>query len=120
MTTPQSPTLDELRDWHYRRKALADIGKPFSEMPWAEQHWDTDFMRRVDSKPWLLHPFPATLDGAASAMPEGWDWWRGEEGWIAIGHNSNDVLAVYVDDTGNEIYDRYLLAKLAWQKETGK
>lgn len=67
---PTTATIDECRDWLYRRKALSDlIGTPHT-MEWASAHWDTNHCRRIDDLG--LHPFPPTLDAAAEAMPSGW------------------------------------------------
>ena len=91
-------TTRELQDWHIRR---------------------VDAAERIAS-PWSCgdERFPATIDGAASAMPPGWTWTRyetdsGGETWAA-----GPTLAAYTVKalgTGNEIHDRYLLAKLAWE-----
>jgi hypothetical protein len=68
------------------------------------------------------HPFPATIDGAASAMPKGWTLFALEEtgpmsGWSssAIRHTGK-VRQVFAHGD-NEIATRYLLAKLAWEHE---
>ena len=117
--TPQPPTLDELRDWHAKRAG------------WVYEPEQTDGMGHCCSYWWKYtispkhggrtysptHPFPATLDGAASAMLEGWGWWKGVDRWRAIVAAREYEIGVCVDDTGNKVYDLYLLAKLAHEKE---
>ena len=51
---------DELRDWHARE---AGYERTADKELWKGPH---GAFRAVK------HPFPPTLDGAASAMPEGW------------------------------------------------
>lgn len=86
-------TTRELQDWHIKR---------------------VDKQERIES-PWSCgdERFPATVDGAASAMPPGWDWWKSSVEWLAQTAYSPFVK---VRDTGDEIHDRYLLAKIAWQE----
>lgn len=119
MTTPQPPTLDELRDWHAKRAGwvsephwLAD--EDDETLSWwkytiSKQHGGRTYHRD--------HPFPSTLDGAASAMPEGWLVTCTKNNWSAwsFRHGPVDVLR-----TADEKYDRYLLAKLARKKEVGE
>jgi hypothetical protein len=66
------------------------------------------------------HPFPATLDGAASAMPEGW-WWhkyhQTPRGLEYSAGRKGEKGYTFAPDTGNEINDRHLLAALAVQAE---
>ena len=125
MTTPQPPTLDELRDWHAERAGWKYIKRSFNEEEWFR----TSPFGEV-----ATHPFPPTLDGAASAMPEGvrferhfcrtmnrWEWnaWHREGGeWIMLCDRHG--WSVSVPDTGNEVYDRYLLAQRAHEAEVGK
>jgi hypothetical protein len=53
------------------------------------------------------HPYPATRDGAADALLEGWKWEKYTSAWLAwIGWEP----CIEVPDTGDEIFDRYLLA----------
>lgn len=111
---PHTATLDELRDWLARADHLKDLGKPLSEMPWAEQQWDSDNCRWADAH--KVHPHPRTLDGAAAAMPKGCTWTR-EHGvgylmWRVMSDTGVfDTIRMY--DTGDEITDRYRLACLA-------
>jgi len=108
-------TLDELRDWHARRAGwtyhpnLSGIGGGPNQHPATGAVWT-----RGNESVWV-HPFPPTIDGAASAMPKGrtgaryMDYYNG---WVWICGKASCY------DTGNEIHDRYLLAKLAWEQET--
>jgi hypothetical protein len=133
---PHTMPLDAIRDWHYRRKALAELGKPLSEMTWALQFFDYGHCRRLDKhgkknkQSGLSHPFPATLDGAASALLEGWEWKTSglikyyddgtvgfEESWVA---RKNEAVVVSCPRTDDEIRDRYLLWMLAKLKEAGQ
>jgi len=108
-------TTDELRDWHARRKYLAD-------MPGLSQQcrdgWTAKHFRMVDDNE--LHPFPSTLDGAASAMPTGWEYWKiiddtatGFTTWYWAGHPVYQTVKQLA--TGDEVHDRYALAKYAWE-----
>lgn len=65
------------------------------------------------------HPFPATRDGAASAMPEGWLWRKCgvPSQWNAAKSGDCWVDGVCVLDTGDEIADRYRLARLALRRD---
>ena len=95
---PRTATLDAIRDWFAKRD-----GWQFQYNSW----WHPTIMASV-------HPYPPTRDGAAAAMPSGWDWWRepcriNSSQWVAYTNNN----AVRVPDTNNEIDDRYRLAALA-------
>lgn len=118
--TPQPPTLDELRDWHAEQAGWKNQGR----CKWYNSRKDGIAATIYD------HPFPPTLDGAASAMPEGW-WWTRDGGptpnpqglllkWSAMQIGANRWGVVTVPDTGNEVYDRYLLAQRAHEAEVGK
>lgn len=108
-----SMTTDELRDWHAREGQRQTRGRD-------TEVWTDGECRIADQLG--IHPYPPTLDGAASAMPEGWVWVReystSEDNydmgfvltWSAYGPHDEWVK---IDDTGDEIHDRYLLAKLA-------
>lgn len=76
------------------------------------------------------HPFPATLDGAAAAMPVGWFWVREgasfshrQDGlmlkWKACQRGADNWRVVETPDTGDEIHDRYALALAAMKAERG-
>lgn len=95
-------TTDELRDWHARRAGWEQ--RPL-------EAWELDFGQGLGLSQ-EDHPFPATIDGAASAMPPGWGWWLVSAEWVAQGVSTPFVR---VTDTGDEIHDRYALARLAWE-----
>ena len=114
-------TTDELRDWHAREAGWEN----HPDDGWC--HPDHEY---ILDRP---HPYQPTIDGAASAMPEGWRWGRGCRTrdhligcWYAsrsltcdqmatMRHHeiTNALAQVHCLDTGDEIHDRYLLAKLA-------
>jgi len=98
-------TTEELRDWHAIQKGWKNLGGGY---------WTPD---KVPSYRCFSHPFPHTLDGAASAMPVEWWWLRNAEDgeplyWFAFHRNSRCSYQV-IPDSDDEIHDRYLLAKLA-------
>lgn len=95
-------TTDELRDWHARRKYLADMPGLSQQ---CQDGWTAEHFRMVDDNE--LHLFPATIDGAASAMPSDAVWIRFAGEWRAF----VDEIEYAVVDTGDEIHDRYALAK---------
>lgn len=108
-----SMTLDELMDWHARRAG------------WTMRcgQWRRDCPERKEYEYHPSHPFPPTLDGAASALPMGWEWRRkvaphDVERWEAY----RCMPDCYVELIGNgkEIEDRYTLAMLAWQQEAAR
>lgn len=77
-----------------------------------------------DGKVAIPHPYEETLDGAAAALPEGWDWsrangvWRGWHEKCAVGCGCVEPA---IEDTEDEIADRYRLALacvLAMEKTT--
>jgi hypothetical protein len=126
---PHTMPLDAIRDWHYRRKALAELGKPLSEMTWALQFFDYRHCRRLDKhgkknkQSGLSHPFPATLDGAASALPEGWWWHKYHEtprGLEYCAGRTGEGGTTFVTDTGDMIRDLFTLGMLAKLKEAGQ
>ena len=101
-------TTEELRKWH--RARLGD-----SIFDWAEEVWDDD------KKTFKINdPFPETIDGAASAMPPGWEYWKiiddtetGFTTWYWAGHPVYQTVKQLA--TGDEVHDRYALAKYAWE-----
>lgn len=126
-----SMTLAELCDWHARR----DGWNPPGTMPERTGDFSVDSAREHMARGawWKIvgndfqrsseHPFPATLDGAASALPMGWEWRRkvaphDVERWEAY----RCMPDCYVELIGNgkEIEDRYTLAMLAWQQEAAR
>ena len=98
---PNTMTLDELRDWCAR-----DGGWMCSTRGlW----W------RRGGEPCTGHPYPPTLDGAASAMPKGWKictLYQRETGWMCF-VMLNAKTACDVMDQPSEIHARYLVAVLA-------
>lgn len=113
---PHTASLDELRDWLARCDHLKDLGKPLSEMPWAEQHWDYDNCRWADAH--KVHSHPPTLDGAAAAMPEGCTWTRERSGIYSslfwkVTSDTGIFDPIRLPDTGDRITDEYRLACLA-------
>jgi hypothetical protein len=63
------------------------------------------------------HPIPATLDAAAAAMPEGWWWERDKRRKVwRIGPVGTDAWQKCLEDTGDEIADRFNIALLAREK----
>lgn len=58
------------------------------------------------------HPHPATLDGAAAALPEGWTWLRRDFEWQGFEPNAPGREPVRVPDhgRGHEMADLYALA----------
>lgn len=75
------------------------------------------------------HPFPPTIDGAASALPKGWrlvemsdnqtEYGTPKYPWTATARKEfGGRMPESVKASGNdEIELRYLLAKLAWEQE---
>jgi hypothetical protein len=108
---PHTATLTEIRDWLARsRKYTEHCRQDGYNSAW---YW----MKDGEEVP---HPFPPTLDGAASAMPEGWWWSRMVQidlthWWFAQDVNHRNTQ--FTPDTGDEITDRYRLAALCVQAE---
>lgn len=81
--------------------------------------WEKPPMRAI--WPMSEHPCPATIDGAAAVMPKGW-WWTKEAGdgdplvWCAF---KSGYSYVSVPDTGDELHDRYALARACLLAERG-
>lgn len=111
-------TLDNLRDWHARRKYLADIPGLSQQ---CRDGWDAAYFRRLDDNE--LHPFPATLDAADASFPSGWMWSRlfGFKMWYAARPTDKGLIPhgweIETPDTGDKIRDLYELSKLAWEQE---
>ena len=114
-------TTEELQEWHAVRagwvcKCRAHYGKDmYHEERWDHPQgtWQTELMPGE-------HPFPATIDGAASAMPPGWEYWKiiddtatGFTTWYWAGHPVYQTVKQLA--TGDEVHDRYALAKYAWE-----
>jgi len=110
-------TTEELQDWHARHDGWM-FGKTRT---CTFDHWhNADGEPHLDAESEYVHPYPPTLDGAASAMPEGWQWTRTWRNTAAFSSKSVLVWSAWttgksceVFDTKDEIHDRYLLAKLA-------
>jgi len=114
---PQTMTLDEVRDalavmdgynkWNVATTVdgVTNIGRETWHAPNQEGKTTINFGP---------HPYPATLDGAASALPKGWTWSKyvddreNEDGWYAWRKTYRGVGHYPI--TGNEILDRYRLA----------
>jgi hypothetical protein len=125
-------TTAQLCDWHAERAGWF-APKTNPDAPANVEWTKRDRLGRLLYGGWsrgqATHPFPPTLDDAASAMPEGvraclvetgcasgiWLEWRAvkKEKW---GYR---VLAK-CPDTNDETRDRYLLAALAAKQEAGE
>lgn len=106
---PRTATLDEIRDWFAERDG------------WTLEPVTQCFWEKVVEYGTLRvgpHPYPDTRDGAASAMPPGWQWTKGHLIWRAMLRDW--ATNVSVNDTNNEIDDRYRLAALAAQAMDAK
>lgn len=110
-------TTEELRDWHAIHDGWVKCKlKNRWHSPWNNKCGVCD-CNGVTTSAVDSHAYLATLDGAASAMPDEW-WWlkNAEDGepiyWFAFHRNSRYNYQV-IFDSGDEIHDRYLLAKLA-------
>lgn len=103
----QKMSTDELRDWiayciGWRRNILGG--------------WDSP---DDSSKDQLLHPIPDTLEGIHLSLPPGWSWDKYLDD-AAYSASTKYGTPISVLDTGDEIYDRFLLSALAWEKEGKK
>ena len=96
-------TLQQIRDWHATQdgwEMVRGCWKLF-DADTREIYWNVN------------HPYPATLDGAASAMPQGWKTLMNRHPmeqrphWIAESVDRKITIL----STDDEIFDRYLLAK---------
>lgn len=98
--TPNTMTLDEVRDELARMDG------------WNKRPSNNGILWYANNGAWTyFHPHPATLDGAAAALPEGWSWIRGGNRWSGI--HPGSVFSwkdTRVPDTGDELLDRYRLA----------
>ena len=118
---PHTATLDELRDWLATEDGWS-LRKYGRGQMWYPKGWP-DCHELLHNE----HPISPTLDGAASAMPEGW-WWQRDLGtepnpqglllkWVACQIGSDRWKIVETRDTGDEITDRYRLAALCVMAE---
>lgn len=112
---PDTPeTLDALRDWFAERAGYVKqqvpnytgFGPPCSYAWFKNGEPDANYWNN-----YRPHPIPATLDAAASAMPEGWRWTCCSQLWHAIPHEGKPHKHITVPRTGDEIRDRFALAK---------
>ncbi len=111
----QTMTCNELRDWlanddGWERWQTVPDGNNF-----ASWYWERSEKEKVRKMGWT-HPFPHTIDAAASAMPSGWNITlsNGEEFgkyWSAVKDDSGHEIRVYC--TTDEITERFRLAVLA-------
>lgn len=105
---PLTMTLDELRDFCAHRDNWAPfVPDEFGEVYWHKYGDNCDPMNGVP------HPFDATLDGAHSAMPEGWTWFRvGKFSEVTAWHGLSDdrKTDIEIPDTGDPKTDLYRLA----------
>ena len=117
---PDTMTLTELRDWHARNDGWRYETGPIWQ--WRKCNEQGELVASLNPVP-DDHPFPATLDGAAAAMPLHW-WWRKFDAprditrWEAFRMDPDHIVELAGTDC--EITDRYRLgmkAKLA-EKET--
>lgn len=95
-------TVDELRDW----LAVDDGWEPYTASNDVTVWHRGEVTVNYEVSP---HPHPPTLDGAAAAMPKGWDWWKVTAEWAA---QAAHTPMIRIPDTGDEIADRYRLAVL--------
>ena len=119
---PNTMTLAECRDW----LAIDDGWEWRATELRTYPHWtDKNGDPWLDAKGYDAHPYPPTLDAAASAMPEGWDWRR--VGGEYLGGNKVNgggiVTRASVTDTDDEKLDRARLAvacRMAAKKENNR
>lgn len=104
-------TTDELCAWHAMR-----AGWKLNVWVEGDAQWENRFTKKAQYE----DPFPATIDGAASAMPPGWEYWKiiddtatGFTTWYWAGHPVYQTVKQLA--TGDEVHDRYALAKAAWE-----
>jgi hypothetical protein len=117
--------LDELIAWHTHHDGWVFVkGGPDTEVRAIKGYPYSYFRRGNESR--NTHPHPTTIDGAAAALPEGWVWYNSvtlEFPKAIFKYNAYTLIGehkrVTVPNTGDEIYDRYLLAKLAKEAEGG-
>lgn len=103
MIDPNTATLAQLRDWLAERKGWKYIPH-FGQAGPVWEHAETHRL--------AMHPFPATLDAAAEAMPEGWRLAyisHHGESWAATATTKKDFRSGEAD---TEILARFRLAML--------
>lgn len=104
-------TLDEVRDFLMWRDGWSHVLRHRHASGADQWCWERD-----NGDETFDHPHPATLDGAAAALPEGWTWWKVTAEWAAQAAHSP---MIYIPDTGDEIADRYRLALACRLAEKG-
>ena len=106
---PDTMTLTELRDWHAREDGCVFVPhRIFSDCP--------DLGKWIrNGRALEQHPFPATLDGAASAMPKGWDWERWQLDWVGypLDNKERFVTVSRTDCKTTDLYRLGMKARLA-------
>ena len=102
---PNTASLNELRDWLAERKGWKYIPH-FGQAGPVWEHAETHRL--------AMHPFPATLDAAAAAMPEGWRTY-----YIGFAIETVEANAMHIESGGmvrntsaTEILARFRLAAL--------
>jgi hypothetical protein len=104
MTTEAPKTLDQILAWATAREgwkyfpARHSLVGPQAEYWTRGQGTETEYAHKP--------PIPATLDAIAALMPEGW-WWTKTARWYA---GPKSEIAATTPDTGDELFDRALLA----------
>lgn len=105
-------TLDECRDWIARDEGWTSFSATNGIVVWHRGSFDTVGEPYSTCKE--PHPVPATIDAAASAMPERWWWfrhvWNGEWVWTAVLKCGTIARVIHIRDTDDEKLDRFRLA----------
>lgn len=108
---PQTMTCDECRDELARRAGWKHITEPTDEwdadtrsMTMYPEHWIRESTHDVA----YCHPYPPTLDGADSAVPDGYYWTRSAYSWF--GSKIPFGAEVHIPDTGDKVADLYRVA----------
>lgn len=89
-------TTDEIRDWLRDRAG------------WKATHFGG--WMNANGALSSDDPFPATVDGAKSAMPPDWTFERVNGEFVG----TFEPVTMTVPDTGDEIHDLYVLAQHTW------
>ncbi len=118
MINPNLMSLDECRDWLARDDGWTNNTRSdYNSWEHTDGRSIGAFAGPGDEDD---HPYQATLDAAAAAMPEGWDWQRGDfdgypDHWRAWHPKRSGFI--YVPDTSpsgyslkSETVDRFRLA----------
>lgn len=119
---PHTMPLDAIRDWHAEHDGCVPFTLQSGAVLWQERGRGGVLRLRGNQG---AHPYPPTLDGADSSLPEGYRWSRrsnhkGVPSWQAWHvHDDADVPVLSTPDTGDKIRDLFtlgMLAKLAEQE----